>query len=221
MVRVLRNLLAALSLALFLAVAVAWGRSYHAAGPLDDFPDGSLSVRQAPGVVRLVVPLGRRPVGPEIIPFPIKSLGPGESSSWSLGGVATVALQSRTIRLRDIHLDETTARRRLRSAAYDERSAGTRRAGLQWLTGRHSIGSLDTDATPAGTVQHWAAAVMPHPWLLLITGAYPAWWSVRAWRRRRRTQAGLCRACGDDLRATPGRCPECGAEATWAAHAGS
>ena len=211
MVRGLPKVLSALSLALFLAAAASWAWSYRSRAPLDDFPGGSLAVDQAPGVVRLVVPLGRGAVGPEIIPFPIKALGPGEASSWAAGGVVTAALPTRTLRLRDVRLDETTTYRRLRAAAYDEWSQRARLAGLRCLTGRRAVGPLDTDATPAGTVQRWAALVLPHPWLLLLTGAYPAWRVVRAWAMRRRNREGLCRSCGYDLRATPGRCPECGA----------
>lgn len=54
-------------------------------------------------------------------------------------------------------------------------------------------------------VPHWSAA--------LALSVLPAAWLVR-WRARaaarRRAEAGLCARCGYDLRATTGRCPECG-----------
>jgi hypothetical protein len=52
-------------------------------------------------------------------------------------------------------------------------------------------------------VPYWAVMV-----LLLALPARVAW---RARRRGRRLGRGQCPACGYDLRATPGRCPECGA----------
>ncbi len=46
---------------------------------------------------------------------------------------------------------------------------------------------------------------------LVLLGGTGTLWAVRRTRARRRRAHGRCLACGYDLRASPGRCPECGA----------
>jgi hypothetical protein len=53
---------------------------------------------------------------------------------------------------------------------------------------------------------HWHV-VVPYWALAVVTVVMPACWIIR----RRPVPKGRCPACGYDMRATPDRCPECGA----------
>ena len=55
----------------------------------------------------------------------------------------------------------------------------------------------------------WAVGV-PYWFVALVSGLPPIVYARRAMRRRRLAMAGCCRRCGYDLRASSGRCPECG-----------
>ena len=82
---------------------------------------------------------------------------------------------------------------------------------------------LDNEDLRAGaeTVRLGNASPPPRrsnwPYLAAVYLAMLPTWIVtaivtwREWRKKRRSQAGLCPDCGYDLRASPERCPECGA----------
>jgi len=46
--------------------------------------------------------------------------------------------------------------------------------------------------------------------IAMVAAILPFYFLTRFLVRRRRARAGKCHSCGYDLRATPGRCPECG-----------
>jgi hypothetical protein len=66
-------------------------------------------------------------------------------------------------------------------------------------------------ANPRDTSGWTLRAQLPWWLLFLATATLPISRMTRALRARRRRGGGLCPACGYDLRATPDRCPECGA----------
>ena len=61
---------------------------------------------------------------------------------------------------------------------------------------------------PNGLVPCWALAIP-----LAVLPGISVSRGLRHRRKKRMQQGGLCVHCGYDLRATPGRCPECGAAA--------
>ena len=78
-------------------------------------------------------------------------------------------------------------------------------AGLTYYAGRTST----SDTSRFGGNRPYWVVTCPHWVIALVAAVYPAV-RLRRWRRGRRHGPGLCVRCGYDLRATPGRCPECG-----------
>ena len=66
----------------------------------------------------------------------------------------------------------------------------------------------DAVTNPGGTFHD---LIFPLWAIALVTAILPCLWLARARRHRIRARENICSNCGYDLRATPDRCPECGA----------
>ena len=86
--------------------------------------------------------------------------------------------------------------------AYQDNRAGGEMFGFEWVWG----------PPPDHRHRHVLLGV-PFPALLIVLAVAPMCWWAAYRRRRHAARLGLCAQCGYDLRATPGRCPECGAAA--------
>ena len=91
-----------------------------------------------------------------------------------------------------------------RRSSWPERSSQFKRTG--------QAPCVQDGGTAARVVK--SKVVVPHWAVMLLASALPLARSRAALLTRRRTRARQCPRCGYDLRATPGRCPECGAAPT-------
>jgi hypothetical protein len=76
--------------------------------------------------------------------------------------------------------------------------------GAAAASGPHAAFKID------GVRSTLTLVIVPYWLACVLFAAIPGLWLAAAVRRRFRRTAGLCPACGYDLRASPDRCPECG-----------
>jgi hypothetical protein len=77
---------------------------------------------------------------------------------------------------------------------------------VRWQTSQRTVAKDGHDS--------WSFELALSPWLVaLLLLVPPAMWVIKRVKTRRLRKTGRCVNCRYDLRATPNRCPECGAAA--------
>jgi hypothetical protein len=107
-----------------------------------------------------------------------------------------------------VHASATTHSERLgRRWEYESTKAGRAVTGQFIGFGRPLVSIEDHDGKVTG---HQPVYCFPHWAVVVAFGLMPAIVIARRGRQRRKSRGGACRTCGYDLRASSGRCPECG-----------
>jgi hypothetical protein len=201
MQRRLVNVLTALSLAAFMAVAWLWAASPWGFDRTDEH--------------RLTVGgdayfLASRGGGLRVMRQRATTSGPGVETArpdrlgfWQIGpkGALTIATRFGPAEPEHRFLGFGWGRAQYRKTTD---WIGVRPTGTGWSKPERQIMRYTLD---------YAVLAVPYWALLLATGLAPALWLRGRMRRRGRILGGRCARCGYDLRASPGRCPECGSEA--------
>jgi hypothetical protein len=195
--RRLLNLLTLLSLLLCVAVCVLWVRSYFRRDEVSAARAGGTLWRAFSGRGRLqVLASGPWPLRQPLrwrtaTPFPP---GPARVVAGATGGRWSAWERS----------DGTSGGCGI--ARFHYRADGVLPPVERW-------GEFSPALTPTPP-QRGAYRTVKYSSIALTLAVLPLVWLatrlIQRWRHAGRAAAGLCRRCGYDLRATPGRCPECG-----------
>jgi hypothetical protein len=223
--RIVHNVLTVLSLVLTVAIAVAWGVSAmsfpHVRGPMSGgegaaqdhvlvcLVDGRLvAVRRVATLVahspdmRMTLEKQSVPSSPHDWPQPVPRV------RVDLRDVREVMVEDYSVRppqfAPESYRNTMSEREVIASQPWGWLGfdfGGNRAAKAFTISGGGSV---------SVTEQVWAMPL----WPLLLASLVPvARWMWQNRQSRRWVKAGRCEACGYDLRATPGRCPECGKSA--------
>jgi len=96
----------------------------------------------------------------------------------------------------------------LKQVSPPQRGESGGRWGFDYRSFSHNFGTID-----APKPFRQLSLMLPWAFVVAVLSVVPLFWLAGVRRelwRRKRVRAGLCVQCGYDVRATPGRCPECG-----------